>query len=537
MGNILSYLKWRGDISFRERPFCEVDNLLLSELSYLDFSGIVPSPSEVGGITLQDAAALYGQQGKKPAVEMLPPDLIWLAAGSERFRTAVLSNYVDVIDPDSQTQFSALHIRLSDGTTYVAFRGTGDEIVGWREDFSMGYQIMPAQTLAAEYLKNTMTDPDMRYRLGGHSKGGNLAVYAALCCPEEKLPQILEVYSNDGPGLCPEIIDMAGYKRLRPRIVRILPEFSLIGKLFEQDAPDLIVKSSASGAMAHDGATWEIEGERFLTCAGNSEDSRFFNDVFDAWIVSASMEQRAAFTRDFFDALEAGGAKKMSELTASGMDGMESIMIALIRSENRTKIVIGKFVQALVRRIQNLEWKRVLRTKRMAVGGLCFFAGLLVIAKPVLAGKCIGVVLGLAVLFLLGKRSVKCAMQPDADGTRKQWKLSFHLLALCVVTTLLNQVNFISGFVEIILSAGFFWLAYREAKKALCRTRGKPERLFCGLIALLSLLFGILPATVYALEITTYTLTAGTFLLMYGIAVILQVLYQEGKTIPSAGEN
>lgn len=531
MGNIISYLKWRGDISFQERAFCEVDNLILSELAYLDFSGIVPSPSEKGDITIEEAAGNYEQQNKTASVDAFPPTLIKALAVSRRFKKAKLSKFTDITDEAEQTQFSALHIKLEDGTVYIAFRGTSDEIIGWREDFSLSYQIMPAQRQAARYAEETMDKPNMKYRLGGHSKGGNLALYAALCCKSEKQEQIIQVYSNDGPGLCPDIINMSDYEKIRTKVVRIIPEFSLIGKLFEQDKADLIVKSSVSGAMAHDGFTWEVKGDRFTSCSKSSPESRFFNDVFDTWITSASMEQRKVFTKDFFDALEASGAKKISELTANGMDGMESIIVALLHSENRSKIMIFKFLRSLVSRIKSTNWKNALKTKGMVTGILLFIVGLIIIGNPIFAGKCIGIALCLTAAVLISKRLINCAVDQAADITKKKWTITFYLVVIGVIITLLNQIRIINGFVELMLSAAFLWLAYQEAKKALCKTCRKPLRILHGVITLLALLFGILPATVYALEITAYTVTAGTFILIYGISLIVKTIYRKQNDI------
>ena len=159
MGNIVSYLKWRGDISLRERPFCDVDNLVLSELAYLDFTGIVPSPLGGGSILVSDAAEQLEQHGKAGGIMDFPADFVSAFVHSKRFRTAELANFVYITDSVSQIQFSALHIALDDGTTYIAFRRTGDEIVGWREDFCMSYQIMPAQKQAV-----LLSDPDVRNR-------------------------------------------------------------------------------------------------------------------------------------------------------------------------------------------------------------------------------------------------------------------------------------------------------------------------------------------------------------------------------------
>lgn len=326
MGNIMTYLKWRGDLTFEERPFCEVDNLVLSKLAYLDFSHIVPGVEEGNTLTLAKVSQLYYEQvRKKTCASGSSEDFLSTMAASRRYQGVLLSKLEDVEDPATQTEFTALHITLGDGTVYAAFRGTNDSLMGWREDFSMSFQLMPSQKLAAAYLEKTMDSKECRYRVGGHSKGGNLAVYAAMLLPEEKQAQILNVYSNGGSGLCQEIIDLGQYERLQGKLVRIVPEFSVIGSLFEHEAPTKIVVSSASGLSQHDGFTWEVEGDSFTTRKELSKEAKFYNEIFDQWIESADREQRETFTKDLFDALEAGGAKRRSDLPHTGFEGFESV--------------------------------------------------------------------------------------------------------------------------------------------------------------------------------------------------------------------
>ena len=346
MGNIYTYLKWRGDLDFSERPFCEVDNLVLSELAYMDLSGIVPNAACGGSISLEEAAGQAQLQKRHiMAVGSEAEPILLCMARTKRFRQVQLSCYEDILDEKTQTQFAALHIKLNDGTTYIAFRGTDDNILGWREDFSMSFQLMPAQLHAVEYLQKTMQDPAMRYRIGGHSKGGNLAVYAAMCCSPALQEQITEVYSNDGPGMCESIVDMAEYQNIVSKVIRIVPEFSVIGALFEQDRPTKIVASSAAGFAQHDEQTWQVEGDHLCEVPARSSRCKFCNDIFDTWLESVSMQQREAFTNDFFDALQAGGCKRISELSKGGIDEVETILTALtMQSGRQTKIVIGKFV-------------------------------------------------------------------------------------------------------------------------------------------------------------------------------------------------
>ena len=211
MANILEYLDWRGDLTLSERPFNEVDNLILAEICYLDFSGFVPAGFQTQQVTLQAAASAYFTAHPETNMGVLVPDqipvLVEHAAKTARFGDIRLLGYVNRIDEETQTQFSAVTMLLPDGSAYVAFRGTDDTIVGWKEDFNMAFTPeIPAQKYAAEYLRQVSAALPFRPLLvGGHSKGGNLAVYASVFCGQEVQKRILAVYNNDGPGFVPAV--------------------------------------------------------------------------------------------------------------------------------------------------------------------------------------------------------------------------------------------------------------------------------------------------------------------------------------------
>lgn len=529
MENILSYLKWRGDISFEERPFCEVDNLILSELAYLDFKGIVPSVESGKEVPVKLIEKSMNEAGRKgTCATEIPEDFLRLFAQSKRFGSARLSHFADVLDEESQTQFSAIQIHLEDGSFYIAFRGTGAELVGWREDFSMSYQIMPAQRLAAEYLKQAIAVPHTLYRVGGHSKGGNLAVYAAMSCSKEQQAQIERVYSNDGPGLCPEIIDMEQYADIRPKIYRIVPEFSVVGSLFEQGSPDLIVRSTAAGLMQHDGFSWQIEGEHFAACEALSRECRICNDIFDTWIESATMEQREVFTRDFFNALGSGGAKKISEISANGIDGFESILIAIARSEGKTKVMLGKLVHSIVNTLRPMNLLQTFRSRATLQGMICSFIGLLFMITPGTASKGITIGFGAAALFFIGRHLLACAMASAANDVEKKCKLILHMLAMCLVIVLLCQRDVLTGFTNFLLCGFFLWLAYSFIRKSAAKGTGRAERVFWFVTAGISFAFGVIPVTSASLELNHYALTVGTFLLLFGAVLIAKEAYHNG---------
>ena len=231
MANILDYLDWRGDLQISERGFNEVDNLLLAELCYLDFGGIVP-PGFDAPVPLQEAMRRYDVLREHESMGVLVPDQIpelgRCMAASARFSGLLLCGYENKIDDETQTQFSALTLLLPDGTAYVAFRGTDDTIVGWKEDFNLAFlPVVPAQRMAVQYLQAAAAVFSERpLRVGGHSKGGNLAVYSAVFCSEAVQNQLMQVYNNDGPGFRTSLLPLPEHKRVAGRIVTIIPESS-----------------------------------------------------------------------------------------------------------------------------------------------------------------------------------------------------------------------------------------------------------------------------------------------------------------------
>ena len=182
-----------------------------------------------------------------------------LMANSKRYSGLKLSNYIDLYDEDKKSQFAAFHIEIDDKYNYVAIRGTDMSIVGWQEDFRMAHEVVPAQRYATRYLNRTVTD-NKKYYIGGHSKGGNLAVYAASMCHEDIQNKIENIFDNDGPGFLKDYLESESYKRIRGRIVRIVPEYCVIGMLLEHDLNPIIVGSNLDGIIQHDLMSWQVDG-------------------------------------------------------------------------------------------------------------------------------------------------------------------------------------------------------------------------------------------------------------------------------------
>ena len=531
MGNIYTYLKWRGDLDFSERPFGEVDNLVLSELVYMDLAGIVPTAEHDDSISLEEAAEQAQLQKRHIMVvgsETEP--ILFCMARTNRFRHVRLSHYEDILDEETQTQFAALHIELNDGTTYIAFRGTDDNILGWREDFSMSFQLMPAQQHAAEYLQRSMQNPVMRYRIGGHSKGGNLAVYASMSCSPSLQEQIVEVYSNDGPGMCESIVDMAEYQNIASKVIRIVPEFSVIGALFEQERPTKIVASSAAGFAQHDERTWQVEGDHLCEVAERSQRCKFCNDIFDTWLESVSMQQREAFTNDFFDALQAGGCKRISELSKGGIEEVETILTVLtMQSGRQTKIVIGKLVTSFLHSFRNIEFKTLLRSKTMLQGVLWVIVGLFFIIFPELATRSIGMGIGLAVIFLLGRRLLRNAFSSETDLKQRKYKVIFYIAAISLTSFLLAKTSLMFRLTNLIVGGFFLILSYRQMKQFAAQHIHVGRRLLHLLSGLFLFAVGVTPLVFRGMEFTPYAGIIGVGVLLFGIIRIAVSVYRNGK--------
>ena len=302
MGTLTEYLDWRGDIKFSALELCEVDSLILSTISYLNFDGIVPSSAEGGSITYLEAMRaylkLYG--GKAQTVgRLIPVEVLGIAvraAKTRRYSGIRLSDYVQETDGDMEKQFSAVTFRITRDKYFVCFRGTDDTLIGWKENFNMSFmRPIPAQTAAAEYFEDVADRiSGGLFYLGGHSKGGNLAVYSAVKCSEKTKQQILQVFSNDGPGFDKEFITGEDYLSVRPKIRTIVPQSSVVGMLLEHEEDYEVVKSNATGIMQHHGHTWEVMGGSFIHLDTVTESSKLIDVKLKAWLEAMSVEEREA---------------------------------------------------------------------------------------------------------------------------------------------------------------------------------------------------------------------------------------------------
>ena len=302
MADMFDYLLWRGDLPFSHVPPGPVDALIFTALCYIQFDGIVPTTPEQG-ISLEDATAAFLKDPKSTQKIRVDQDLDLLAAVtiSPRFRHTRLSFYRSIFIPEQDTQFCAMTWHLDDGSAFLSFRGTDYTLVGWKEDFNMAFlESVPAQRLALEYVQEFAAAHVVPLYLGGHSKGGNLAIYAAAKCEPAIQDRMVQVYNHDGPGFMDHFLRDPGYHRILPKIRSYLPQSSVFGLLLGHEEPHTIIRSRQMSLLQHDLYNWEIEGNGFQVVDDFTPDSRFIDRTFKIWLDGMSPAERGAFVETLF---------------------------------------------------------------------------------------------------------------------------------------------------------------------------------------------------------------------------------------------
>lgn len=316
MANVFDYLKWRGDLTFTQDPPNAVDALVFSALVYVCYGQNVQTQPNVP-IMLKDAAEeFFGMEDHESRVRMKNDmELLYQASLTARFGFTKIVMYRDQLIPEQETQFAAMTFLLDDGSGFIAFRGTDSSLVGWKEDFNMSFQqTIPAQRLAVQYTREVAAEYAVPLRLGGHSKGGNLAVFAAARSSPMLQQRILEVYNNDGPGFTDYMMGDPGYIAMVPRIRTFVPQSSVIGMLLEHEEPYTIIKSKSVSLLQHDFYSWEILGRSFLYVEEMTADSRFLNAAIKTWFAEMSNEERGQLVDVMFTLLGTGGVENALEI-------------------------------------------------------------------------------------------------------------------------------------------------------------------------------------------------------------------------------
>ena len=352
MANILDYLQWRGDLTVRQAPFNSIDNLILSTLVYIDFEQTGLDLSGKSNVTIKEAGEKFSllHADEKMNLGRVIPDTIFelfdVLSRSRRFQYMKLSHYVNQVDEQEEKQFAAITVDLGNGNSCIAYRGTDDTIVGWKEDFNMCFQSpVPSQIQAVEYLQQVAHSRFGKLYLGGHSKGGNLAVYAASMASPLIRRRILRVCSFDSPGFTREFLAREAYQTIAARVQRVIPQSSMIGILFEHNTQYDVVQSTQIGLFQHAMFSWQILGNEFVYVDDISTSSTTVEHTMKEFIASMSIDERKKFVEALFYVFEETGAKTLSQLK---LKDVVAILTRMSREDHDNRKVLTQALRLLI---------------------------------------------------------------------------------------------------------------------------------------------------------------------------------------------
>lgn len=358
--DITDYMKWRGDIPFSASPFNEIDALIFCQLSYADISRIAGSGFS-GGKRLSEIAAAFetapDADERRDLGVLLDPrtsDLLVDAGKSARFGGAVVRAFVDEYDEKRGEQFSAVTFSLDGEGTFVAFRGTDDTIVGWKEDFNLAFmESVPAQDSALRYLSRAMAETEGTVRVGGHSKGGNLAIYSAAHLPEMEKARIAEIFNFDGPGFRESDLASEEFASIKKKIRSFFPQFSIVGMLFHHFGGYSVVESDEKFIMQHNPFSWAAGPHSFVRKNSLDEGSEVFFRGFNRWFAALSENQRKQFVETLFGVIESSGAKTNTELSKDAIKNAATIVRSFSALEPEIRDESARLIRAFLKIISS----------------------------------------------------------------------------------------------------------------------------------------------------------------------------------------
>ena len=369
---VWDYLRWRGDLLLTQDGFNEVDNLLLCIVSYIDFRRVarLRSFDPANAMRIGDVCAMLTEEDEQRGLS--PEDYIPVMramAATPRFRDVKMFAFEDSYDEEKVMQFSAVSFLLPDESVFVAYRGTDTTLVGWVEDFNMSFMsAVPAQLRATQYAIEVAERVSRRaLRIGGHSKGGNLAAWAAIHLPEElQTGRLLAAYNNDGPGFNAEVLSSDGFARAAEKIHTFIPESSAVGMLLEHTEDYTIIDSTSVSLLQHEPLTWNVLGNRFIYLGQRSEAAQLGDNVIRDWLSGLTREERQEFVETVHQLLSAGGKiKTLEDIHTGGLSSGIALIKEYAGADESKKKMLSDLVGRLkvdakeeLRRAAEEKWKK-----------------------------------------------------------------------------------------------------------------------------------------------------------------------------------
>ncbi len=372
MNNIMDYLDWRGDIGFDQDGLNEVDNLIFSMVAYLNFDMIR------GAQTIEEASKAY-KDSKKRGTSKESRDfikkierLLDKLAKTQRYRGVTISDYMYKYDHDNESQFCAMTFSLGDWI-YVAYRGTDESLVGFKEDFNMCFSApVMAQKDAVAYLRQVLNKyRDQEVYTGGHSKGGNLAVYSHVGIDGEYRKRIVKIFNNDGPGFTEEILKTPAYRETAKKVIKLLPHGSVVGILMDDEEEYSIVKAKGdNGIVQHDGFNWDIKGTKFVKKDKFTDQSIRINQTLKLWLASLDREERNKFIDEFYGLIvKSTDASILGDISGKEIQSALAIVKNINSMDEESKKILVSAIKKLLKSTSEARGKLSMKKKLQKKAG------------------------------------------------------------------------------------------------------------------------------------------------------------------------
>lgn len=357
MGTILDYIDKYGNKTFAEEPFNEVDSVILTDLSYINFDGIVHQDNRY--VTLKETAISFFD---KYHIDELKKDGIGLKAAYQilykiknykRYSYMKLYNYYYI--GNDNTQFSALMIDVDSKLTFISIEGTDDLVSGWKEDFELSYNFpIKSHKYAIDYLnKHIKIITNRKYIIAGHSKGGNLALVGSMYLNYFKLLHVKKIISYDGPGLRKKEINSYRYKRIYNKYDLIVPNYTVVGLLMNHKDKLIIYKSDAKNILSHNTLTWLVDGNKFIKEDKLSYYSIEIDKIITKWIELYNYDERKKFVDNLFSIFTYAGIKDLKGLNSYNINDIMSIVKNMNNIDNKSRKMFADLFNILINTVKN----------------------------------------------------------------------------------------------------------------------------------------------------------------------------------------
>ncbi|MEG0479044.1 Mbeg1-like protein [Peptostreptococcus sp.] len=370
MDNIIDYIDWRGDLTFEQSGFNEVDNMIFSQISYLNL-GVIKgkvSIAELGQRYIKSIEDREKEQGSYVTNLITRIEGMFLRTySSNRFKDVLVSDFINKFDEVNESQFSAMTFTIDSDTIYVAFRGTDDTIIGFKENLNMSFSApVPGQLDSVSYLKTILDKYDSKnIMVGGHSKGGNFAVFAVSGLSQKERDRISTVYNNDGPGFTEKILKSYGYKDTVKKVKKYIPKDSFVGILMDDEEKYIVVNASgASGILQHDGLNWEVKGKEFVKRNNVTEKSEFVDKTVKYWLEGLDKEQREEFVDELYNIVKnSTNANRLNEISENRLSATYNFIRKMTNMDSEKREMMQDTVMRLIHSGSEVKKKEKERRK------------------------------------------------------------------------------------------------------------------------------------------------------------------------------